>query len=169
MLSLLVDYTFNHVRNRSSALLSAICYASSKFFLKPLTDKLWTHCRGVLGRAVIDSECTLELVQMICVLVFWKKPTDRNAWLDIGIAVRMAQRLNLKYSSRQAGRDAEEFPDGMPLLQERFVSVARAGLLAERIFRLGLLNRSHFHSTYIESRKIVVLSVGRDLSIISRV
>ena len=133
MLPLLVDYTFNHVRNRSSALLSAICYASSKFFLKPLTDKLWTHCRGVLGRAVVDSECTLELVQMICVLVFWKKPTDRNAWLDVGIAVRMAQRLNLKQSSRQAGRDPEDFPDDMSQLQERFVSVVRAALLLQQL------------------------------------
>ena len=40
---------------------------------------------------------------MICVMVYWKKPTERSAWLDTGIAIRMAQKLGYHDDdSRQA-------------------------------------------------------------------
>ena len=82
-----------HVKRRSGALLSAICFAAARFFLPESADRLWNHSRSILGRAVINSECTLDLIQMICVMVYWKKPTEKSAWLDTGIAIRMAQKL----------------------------------------------------------------------------
>jgi len=79
------------------------------------------------------------MVQMICVLVFWKKPTERNAWLDVGIAIRMAQRLDLKNTSGEPDRDTEGLPEDISYIQEKFVSTATMRLLPALSFPFLLL------------------------------
>ena len=45
------------------------------------------------------AECKggIELVQAICIIVFWKAPSDGSGWLKIGFAVRLGFSLRLHF------------------------------------------------------------------------
>lgn len=56
---------------------------------------MWLHARTLAFRDVSHSKCAIETVQAFCIMVFWKRPTDNSAWIDLGVAIRMAMQLRL--------------------------------------------------------------------------
>jgi hypothetical protein len=84
-----------HVRSRSATLFSGMLFASARFFRTDLCQRLWLHARTMAFRDVADSKCEIETVQAFCCLVFWKRPSDKSAWLDLGVAIRMALQMRL--------------------------------------------------------------------------
>lgn len=62
-----------------------------------------------------SDQCTLELIQSLSILCFWKECDDPTSWRKIGFAIRMAYELDLhtvETWSHKRGVDGEaELPE----------------------------------------------------------
>jgi Fungal specific transcription factor domain len=86
-------HTFTYIQEKSSFLLSAILSASSKAFHPPLHAQLQAHTEALLGKAFIQGDKSVETVQGILVLTYWKEPKEARTWLLVGYAIRMCIEL----------------------------------------------------------------------------
>ncbi|CAE6353820.1 unnamed protein product [Rhizoctonia solani] len=84
-----------YVRKRSSVLFTAILTVASRF----ARPNVWENCNSLgqtlLGRALADGICSIEYVQALSLLTFWKDSRDSSSWRKVGLAIRMAYELNL--------------------------------------------------------------------------
>lgn len=62
----------------------------------------------LLNRAISSGTCDIGLVKALLVLVFWKDPTDKSAWVKIGTAIRLGYQLGLHTAAGWTGGDREE-------------------------------------------------------------
>jgi hypothetical protein len=44
---------------------------------------------------MIAGDCNLGIVQALLIMVHWKAPTDKSAWVKLGIAIRLSYQLDL--------------------------------------------------------------------------
>ncbi|KAG8775326.1 hypothetical protein FRC12_001549 [Ceratobasidium sp. 428] len=88
-------HTPTYVRARSSVLFTAILCVACRF----VRPRAWEQCNAlgqtVLGRALADGVCSIEYVQALSLMTFWKDPQDSSSWRKVGLAIRMAYELNL--------------------------------------------------------------------------
>lgn len=49
----------------------------------------------LLSRAINLGTCDIGIVKAIIIMVFWKDPTDKSAYVKIGIAIRLGFQLGL--------------------------------------------------------------------------
>lgn len=77
--------------------------AASKFFRPDLHRTLMDHSLAILSRSVAAGACDTGLVQSLMIHVYWKAPTDRTAWMKLGMAMRMAYQL--RWHETQANQD----------------------------------------------------------------
>ncbi|KAF8669655.1 Fungal specific transcription factor domain [Rhizoctonia solani] len=88
-------HTPTYVRTRSSVLFTAILTVSCRF----ARPNVWENCNSLgqtlLGRALADGICSIEYVQALSLLTFWKDSRDSSSWRKVGLAIRMAYELNL--------------------------------------------------------------------------
>jgi hypothetical protein len=90
-----IVHTTDYLRNTSPILFTAVLAASSKFFRRDIHTSLMSHCQSILNRAISTGVCELGLVQALMIMVYWKAPDDRSAWIKIGLAIRLAYQLRL--------------------------------------------------------------------------
>ncbi|WVW84403.1 hypothetical protein I302_106437 [Kwoniella bestiolae CBS 10118] len=100
-------HTFQKIREYP-LLFTAVLAVSSKFFNRNLAAALSSHARMLLHRAIFAGEYTTQMVKALIILVFWKHPTDRTAWVDIGIAMRLSYQLGLHTSPIRGEMDVDE-------------------------------------------------------------
>lgn len=74
---------------------TAILSVASKFFRKDLYPSLLSHAEVLVQRAMATGEPSLPLIKALLILVFWKPPSDKTAWLKTGIAMRLGYQLGL--------------------------------------------------------------------------
>ena len=86
-------HTLPYLRSSSAALLTAVLAAASRFFRKDLAQALLDHAQTIINRELGAGTCDVGLIQALMILVYWKVPSDRSAWLKIGIAIRLAYQL----------------------------------------------------------------------------
>jgi hypothetical protein len=86
-------HTLEYIQQKSSILLSAILSASSKAFHPPLHSRLRSHTETLLAQAFISGDKSVEVVQAILVMTYWKEPEETRTWLLIGYAIRMCLEL----------------------------------------------------------------------------
>ncbi|ORY27888.1 hypothetical protein BCR39DRAFT_536618 [Naematelia encephala] len=106
----ILDYklhTVDYVRHTSSILFTAILAVSAKFFRPQIYPPLLTHAQTILNRAMAVGECDLGIVQALLILVYWKTPTDRSAWVKLGIGIRLGYQLGL-HARRKTPLPADE-------------------------------------------------------------
>ncbi|CAE6361863.1 unnamed protein product [Rhizoctonia solani] len=88
-------HTPSYVRSRSSVLFTAVLTVASRF----ARPSAWGNCnllgQTLLGRALADGICSIEYVQALSLLTFWKDSRDSSSWRKVGLAIRMAYELNL--------------------------------------------------------------------------
>ena len=84
-----VVHTFDHLNSREPLLLTAIISAASKFFRPQYHRNLLEYTHVLLNRVVNAGECSIEAIQALLILVCFKEPTDKSAWIKIGMAVRL--------------------------------------------------------------------------------
>ncbi|KAH6692135.1 fungal-specific transcription factor-like protein [Leptodontidium sp. MPI-SDFR-AT-0119] len=82
-------HTFTYIQQKSPFLLAVILSASSKAFHPPLHAQLQAHTEKLLGKAFMKGEKSVEVVQGILVLTYWKEPDEARTWLLVGYAIRM--------------------------------------------------------------------------------
>jgi hypothetical protein len=61
-------HTAKYTRKRSLPLFTAVLAISSKFFRPELYENLLSIANKLVGQAIFDSVCAIEIVQAICML-----------------------------------------------------------------------------------------------------
>jgi hypothetical protein len=86
-------HTLSYVRASSSFLFTAVLSAAAKLLHAPLYPALSTHAEDLFIKNFRNGSKSVEIVQAILILTYWKKPDDNRAWLSVGHAIRMAIEL----------------------------------------------------------------------------
>ncbi|PGH14759.1 hypothetical protein AJ80_05803 [Polytolypa hystricis UAMH7299] len=81
-------HTLQYIRSRSAFLFSALLSGASKVFLPTLYPALHGHAEALLRDILSSGQTSTEIVQGICLLTYWKEPSDSRAWLRVGYAIR---------------------------------------------------------------------------------
>ncbi|KAG8678273.1 hypothetical protein FRC09_019974, partial [Ceratobasidium sp. 395] len=55
----------------------------------------------LVGRALADGICTIEYIQALSIISYWREPDDGSCWRKIGLGIRMAYELNLHLVSEE--------------------------------------------------------------------
>ncbi|KLJ07019.1 hypothetical protein EMPG_17494 [Blastomyces silverae] len=83
-------HTLEYIRTRSYFLFTALLSAAAKIFRPSLYTKLHEHLESTLKDILSTGQISTEIVQGICLLTYWKEPSDSRAWLLVGYAIRAA-------------------------------------------------------------------------------
>jgi hypothetical protein len=83
------------LRHASPILFTSILTAAAKFFRPEVYPMLHSHAQTLLNRAMANGDCNLYIVQAVLILIHWKTPTDRSAWVKLGFAIRLSYQLGL--------------------------------------------------------------------------
>lgn len=94
-------HTATYTRGASLELFTAVLAISCKFFRPEMYETLLAVANRLVNRAISDCVCAIELVQAICILHYWKKPTDGRGWLRLGHAIRLGYQLDLHLPRRK--------------------------------------------------------------------
>ena len=86
-------HSFEYVQQRSPFLLSAVLTAAAKAFHPVLYQKLYQHSQNLFTNAFRDNAKSVETVQAILLLTYWKEPNDRRVWTSVGYAIRICMDL----------------------------------------------------------------------------
>lgn len=91
------SYTFS----ASLPLFTAVLAVTCKFLRPEIYEVLLAASSNLIDRAISDCVCSIEVVQAICLLHYWKKPTDGRGWLRLGHAIRLGYQLDLHLPRRR--------------------------------------------------------------------
>lgn len=86
-------HSFAYVRAKSSFLLTAALAASAKIFHPGLYPDLYEHAQNLSTAVFRNGIKTVEAVQAILVLTYWKEPNDNRVWTLVGFVVRICMDL----------------------------------------------------------------------------
>lgn len=86
-------HTLGYVRASSSFLFTAVLAAAAKLLHAPLYASLSAHAEDLFVECFRGGTKSVEVVQAVLILTYWKKPDDSRAWLSVGYATRMAIEL----------------------------------------------------------------------------
>ncbi|KAE9968109.1 hypothetical protein BLS_006017 [Venturia inaequalis] len=106
-----VLHTFDHVRETSPFLLSTILAAAAKALNPSLQSTLRDHAETLFAKAFRRGEKSASHVQAILILTYWKEPEDTRAFVNVGLAIRVAMELgwhNLAVHPQPPGRSEFE-------------------------------------------------------------
>lgn len=95
-------HTATYARQTSLELFTAVLTVASKFFRPELYETVLALADRLVSTAIAESVASIELVQAICILHYWKKPTDGRGWLRLGHAIRLGYQLDLHLARRDA-------------------------------------------------------------------
>ncbi|KAL1304419.1 hypothetical protein AAFC00_003417 [Neodothiora populina] len=101
-------HTFDYVRRSSPFLLTAMLAASAKAFKSTSHSGLLNHAEDLLATCFRKGKKSVDIVQAILVLTYWKEPDDTRAWLSVGYVIRMCIELGLhKITPSSQDKDAD--------------------------------------------------------------
>ena len=87
-------HTFERVRETSS-LFTAILGVAARYRRPDLASPLLEHAERLMQRSLYDGQVDLAFVQTNIVMVHWKHPDDKSAYMKLGMAFRAAAQLRL--------------------------------------------------------------------------
>ncbi|BEJ08311.1 hypothetical protein CcaverHIS641_0503960 [Cutaneotrichosporon cavernicola] len=94
-------HTAAYTRQASLELFTAVLTVASKFFRPELYETVLAFSNRLVSTAIAECVATIELAQAICILHYWKKPTDGRGWLRLGHAIRLGYQLDLHLPPRR--------------------------------------------------------------------
>ena len=104
-------HTFTYVRQKSSFLLGAILAVAAKAFRPTLYTRLYEHSQNLFTAAFRQGSKSVETVQAILILTYWKEPQDDRVWMSVGYAIRMCLDMGwhqlTPYLLQEAGTQSE--------------------------------------------------------------
>ncbi|SCV48505.1 uncharacterized protein FFB14_10413 [Fusarium fujikuroi] len=86
-------HTFPYVRAKSAFLLSSILAMAAKAFNHVLYIKLYDHAQDLFSSVFRRGSKSVEIVQAILILTYWKEPQDTRVWTSVGYAIRICMDL----------------------------------------------------------------------------
>jgi hypothetical protein len=93
-------HTPAYCRQRSPLLFSAILLTSAKVIRPDLYQASLDHIDHLVGLAFQSGISTVELVQSLSILVFWRESDDSSSYGKIGHAIRTAYELKINLRRR---------------------------------------------------------------------
>ncbi|KAF2635882.1 hypothetical protein P280DRAFT_501671 [Massarina eburnea CBS 473.64] len=88
-----VLHTFDYVRETSPFLFSSMLTAVAKALNPSIYSPLRDHAEKLFAQAFRRGDKSPEVVQAILVLTYWKEPEDTRAFVNVGLAIRIAMEL----------------------------------------------------------------------------
>ncbi|KAB5593719.1 Luminal-binding protein 5 [Ceratobasidium theobromae] len=88
-----------YVRRRSRVLYTAILAAACRFFKPACYKPIHDLAQILLGRALADGVSSVEFIQALVIMTFWKEADDTSTWRKLGLAIRMGFELNLHHAN----------------------------------------------------------------------
>lgn len=86
-------HTFEYVRDTSSFLFTTLLAAAAKALNPALHPQLKKQAEDLFSSALRHGDKSTEVVQAILVLTYWKAVDDTRAFVNVGIAIRIAMEL----------------------------------------------------------------------------
>ncbi|KAF5538694.1 hypothetical protein FPHYL_12471 [Fusarium phyllophilum] len=86
-------HTFTYVRSKSAFLLSSMLAMTAKAFNHVLYIKLYDHAQDLFSNVFRRGSKTVEIVQAVLILTYWKEPQDTRVWTSVGYAIRISMDL----------------------------------------------------------------------------
>ncbi|KAF5712414.1 hypothetical protein FMUND_8509 [Fusarium mundagurra] len=86
-------HTFTYVRSKSAFLLSSMLAMAAKAFNHVLYVKLYDHAQDLFSNVFRRGSKSVEIVQAILILTYWKEPQDTRVWTSVGYAIRICMDL----------------------------------------------------------------------------
>ncbi|KAF5253125.1 hypothetical protein FANTH_1956 [Fusarium anthophilum] len=77
-------HTFPYVRSKSVFLLSSMLAMAAKAFNNVLYIKLYDHAQDLFSNVFRRGSKSVEIVQAILILTYWKEPQDTRVWTSVG-------------------------------------------------------------------------------------
>jgi hypothetical protein len=108
-------HSFDYVRETSTFLFVAILAAASKSLHDSLYHTLYSHAESLLVESFRYGWKSVDVIQAILILTYWKRPDDSRAWLSVGYAIRMAIELGW----HKLGTGDTTKPPNMPQIEAR--------------------------------------------------
>ncbi|CAE6366626.1 unnamed protein product [Rhizoctonia solani] len=87
-----------YVRRRSRVLYTAILAASCRFFKPSYFKPVHDLAQLLLGKALSDGISSVEYIQALSIMTYWKEAEDTSTFRKLGLAIRMAFELNLHHA-----------------------------------------------------------------------
>ncbi|GAA6025134.1 hypothetical protein JCM10207_006247, partial [Rhodosporidiobolus poonsookiae] len=113
-----VLHSLPYVRQASTALLTALLCAASKYARPDLYPALLAEAEELVLQSALKGEASIPLIQAVLLLVYWKPPLDQSAWVRIGMAIRMGYQLKL-YKKRAEALPVDEHEARLIIDSER--------------------------------------------------
>jgi hypothetical protein len=86
-------HTYDRVRAKSSFLLTTTLAAAAKAFNPALAPTLRAHAEKLLGESLVKGTKSIETVQAIMIMTYWKDADDTRAWMYLGYVIRMGMEM----------------------------------------------------------------------------
>ncbi|KAF5579102.1 hypothetical protein FPCIR_11242 [Fusarium pseudocircinatum] len=86
-------HTLPYVRSKSAFLLSSMLAMAAKAFNHVLYMKLYDHAQDLFSNVFRRGSKSVEIVQAILILTYWKEPQDTRVWTSVGYAIRICMDL----------------------------------------------------------------------------
>ncbi|RBR19409.1 hypothetical protein FVER53590_29384 [Fusarium verticillioides] len=86
-------HTFPYVRSKSAFLLSSMLAMAAKAFNHVLYIKLYDHAQDLFSNVFRRGSKSVEVVQAILILTYWKEPQDTRVWTSVGYVIRICMDL----------------------------------------------------------------------------
>ncbi|KAF5978891.1 hypothetical protein FCOIX_5602 [Fusarium coicis] len=86
-------HTFAYIRSKSAFLLSSMLAMAAKAFNHVLYIKLYEHAQDLFSNVFRRGSKSVEIVQAILILTYWKEPQDTRVWTSVGYAIRICMDL----------------------------------------------------------------------------
>ncbi|KAI5358971.1 hypothetical protein Slin14017_G112540 [Septoria linicola] len=105
-------HTMEWIRAKSAFLFTTTLMAASKSFNPALYSSLRDHAEMLLPDAFRRGTKSTEVVQAIPIMTYWKDPNDTRAFVNVGLAIRIAIELGwheMESGSRFSSQHTETY------------------------------------------------------------
>ncbi|KAF5648061.1 hypothetical protein F52700_1275 [Fusarium sp. NRRL 52700] len=110
-------HTFPYVRSKSAFLLGSMLAMAAKAFNHVLYTKLYDHAQDLFSNVFRRGSKSVEIVQAILILTYWKEPQDTRVWTSVGYAIRIC--MDLGWHKLAYCRSASSMTDAEAQRRER--------------------------------------------------
>jgi hypothetical protein len=87
-------HTFELVQRRSSFLLTVVLCTAARIFNESVHRGLYEHAEKLLASFMVSCEKSIESIQAMLLLTYWKDSSDSRSWHFVGHAIRMGTAMN---------------------------------------------------------------------------
>lgn len=87
----------------SNALFNSIMFVATRFLYPGETsDVIWEMAENAINKHLKSGSVDITIVQALLVLVQWKRPNDKTAYIKLGTAVRLSWQMRIDFTNKRS-------------------------------------------------------------------